>query len=78
MKFLHALGFVGRRDAKRLAALDKFIEILDRTEESDNGRVFHPVTVGCCRALWMEELNAVLMQMKGVSSHGLILQRRRA
>lgn len=41
-----------------------FFEFLDRTDESENGRVFHPVSIGCCRAAWMEPLDKLLKEMK--------------
>lgn len=44
--------------------LGEFISYLDYTEESDSGRVFHPVTIGSCRALMTEPLGAVLKEMR--------------
>jgi hypothetical protein len=37
---------------------------LDYQEESDNGKMFHPVTISCCRALMTQPLNELLDEMK--------------
>ena len=42
----------------------QFFDYLDRTEESDEGRVFHPVTFVCCRAAWTDDINRILARMK--------------
>ena len=39
-------------------------ELLDRTEETDDGRVFHPNRISSCRALDAEKLHQVLVQLK--------------
>jgi hypothetical protein len=39
-------------------------ELLDRTEESDEGRVFRPVQISCCRALDADKLEQVLKELK--------------
>lgn len=41
-----------------------FKDYLDVTEESDNGKLFHPVQVSCCRAMMTEPLNDLLVKMK--------------
>jgi len=41
---------------------------LDKEEESDSGRVFHPVHISCCRAAYTEKLDAILKRMKELSS----------
>jgi len=38
--------------------------LLDRTEETDEGRVFHPNRISSCRALDAEKLNQVLVELK--------------
>ncbi len=48
-------------------AVKHFFDILNRTEESDSGRVFHPVTINCCRVMWIEDLNKTLKQMAELS-----------
>jgi hypothetical protein len=48
--------------ARRLAA--ELFGYLDREEESDEGRAFHPVSFGCCRAMWMEDLNRIMRELK--------------
>ena len=49
---------------KRLEALDRFLEILDRIEESENGVVFHPVQISCCRTSWLDELDSIMRALK--------------
>jgi hypothetical protein len=41
-----------------------FFEILDQTEESDNGRIFHPVQISSVRVLETEKMREVLSKMK--------------
>lgn len=41
-----------------------FFTFLDYTEETDSGRVFHPIAVSCCRALMIEPLGACLNNLK--------------
>jgi hypothetical protein len=56
--------------AARLARLtDKelikeLLSYLDYEEESDSGRVFHPVTISSCRVMAMEPLDMLLTQMR--------------
>lgn len=40
--------------------------LLDITEETDDGRVFHPNQISSCRALDAEKLNQVLKELKNV------------
>jgi len=44
-----------------------FTKYLNHVEESDSGREFNPVTVGCCRALMLEPLNELLERMRVLS-----------
>lgn len=44
----------------------EFFSYLDYTEESDSGRVFHPVTLSCCRALMTPKVNECLQKMKSL------------
>lgn len=37
---------------------------LDYTEESDSGRIFHPVTIGSCRVTLTQSLALVLDELK--------------
>ena len=39
-------------------------ELLDKIEETDEGRVFHPNRISSCRALDAEKLNQVLVELK--------------
>jgi hypothetical protein len=40
--------------------------LLDRTEETDDGRVFRPNRISSCRALDAEKLEQVLKELKNV------------
>jgi hypothetical protein len=44
-----------------------FEKYLNHVEESDNGRLFNPVTIGCCRALMVQPLGELLEQMRVLS-----------
>ena len=46
----------------------EFFKILDSQEESEEGRMFHPVTIKCCRAMMIEPLNKLLDRMKELSN----------
>jgi len=44
-----------------------FTKYLNHVEESDSGREFNHVTIGCCRALMLEPLNELLERMRVLS-----------
>ena len=44
-----------------------FEKYLNRVEESDGGKEFSPVTIGCCRAHMLEPLNKLLDKMAKLS-----------
>jgi 3'-phosphoadenosine 5'-phosphosulfate sulfotransferase (PAPS reductase)/FAD synthetase len=44
----------------------KLFYYLDYQEESDGGRMFHPVTISCCRALMTQPLNELLDEMRTI------------
>lgn len=46
-----------------------FDDYLDIVEESDEGRLFHPIHVSCCRAMKTEPLNKLLRQMKELANN---------
>jgi len=46
----------------------EFFTYLDYTEESDNGKMFHPIAISCCRVMKIEPLNNLLDEMKALSS----------
>jgi len=56
-------------DALELQKLVKefFEKYLNRVEESDEGREFSPITLGCCRAAMLEPLNNLLDRMAKLS-----------
>jgi len=42
----------------------KLFDMLDTTEESENGRLFHPIKISCCRAMMIEPLDQLLDEIK--------------
>jgi len=44
-----------------------FEKYLNRVEESDEGKEFNPITIGCCRAHMLEPLNNLLDKMAELS-----------
>jgi 3'-phosphoadenosine 5'-phosphosulfate sulfotransferase (PAPS reductase)/FAD synthetase len=44
-----------------------FNAYLNKVEESEGGREFHPVTISCCRSLVVEPLNKLLDKMRELS-----------
>jgi DNA-directed RNA polymerase subunit N (RpoN/RPB10) len=49
------------------AVKEFFNKYLNRVEESDSGRVFHPITVSCCRAMMIQPLGELLERMRVLS-----------
>ena len=47
----------------------EFLRYLEMTEESDSGKVFHPVYISSCRVLVTERVNNLLNKMKELSSN---------
>lgn len=48
----------------------ELFRLLDITEETDDGRVFHPNRISSCRALDAEKLNQVLVELKRTMENG--------
>jgi len=44
----------------------EFITYLDYTEETDSGREFHPIEIGCVRVLMAQPLNEVLKRLRKI------------
>lgn len=44
-----------------------FTDYLDYTEESDSGKIFHPIEISCCRATKVKDLENLLDTMKELS-----------
>ena len=42
----------------------ELFELLDRKEETDDGRVFRPNQISSCRAMDAERLNSILVALK--------------
>jgi len=51
----------------RLAVKELFEKYLNVIEESDSGRLFHPTTIGTCRAMKVEPLNNLLEKLRVLS-----------
>jgi len=49
----------------------EFFAMLDHQEESDEGRLFHPVTISCSRAMMIEPMKKLLDRMKELSNERL-------
>ncbi len=57
-----------KRDAELRVCVKEFFEkYLNRTEESDGGKMFNPIVVSCCRAMMTEPLNNLLAKMSELS-----------
>jgi hypothetical protein len=52
--------------AEMKVLIEQLFVLLDRTEETDDGRVFHPNTIQSCRALDAEKMGQVLGKLKTV------------
>jgi hypothetical protein len=56
------------RDAElRVCVKEFFDKYLNHTEESDSGKMFHPVVISCCRAMETEPLCNLLDKMSELS-----------
>ena len=44
-----------------------FDDYLNVVEESDSGRLFHPITISCSRAFKLEPLEKLLLNMQRLS-----------
>ena len=56
------------RDSElRVCVKEFFDKYLNRTEESDGGKMFNPIVVSCCRAMMTEPLNNLLAKMSELS-----------
>ncbi len=51
----------------RLCVKEFFEKYLNRTEESDGGKMFNPIVVSCCRVMMTEPLNNLLARMAELS-----------
>lgn len=46
--------------------IKEFFGYLDYTEESDSGRIFHPITISCCRVMMHDKVDLCLKRMKEI------------
>ena len=53
--------------ALRVCVKEFFEKYLNRTEESDGGKMFNPIVVSCCRVMMQEPLNNLLAKMSELS-----------
>jgi hypothetical protein len=51
----------------RLCVKEFFEKYLNYAEESDSGKMFHPITVSCCRVMMMQPLSNLLHEMRELS-----------
>ncbi len=51
-------------DMQDYELIEEFLSYLDYTDETDSGTVFHPVTIGSCRAMIGVALEQVLKEMR--------------
>lgn len=59
-------------DMVRLKKLVKeFLDILDTTEESDSGTVFHPVYISSCRVMKTKMVGEILNELKELTREGV-------
>lgn len=64
-KELEADLATAREDAEKLrTAANEVFRYLDIVEESDEGREFHPISFGCCRAMMVEPFSKALEHLK--------------
>ena len=42
----------------------EYLSFIDATDESESGNVFHPISFGCCRVLWIEPFGMVMKRMR--------------
>lgn len=52
--------------ARAVEGIREFFALLDKVEQSDSGREFHPNTVSSCRVNDMPKIEAALEKMRGV------------
>ena len=53
-----------KRDAELRVCVKEFFEkYLNHAEESDSGKMFHPITVSCCRVMMMQPVSDLLHKM---------------
>jgi hypothetical protein len=54
-------------DELRQCVYEFFTEYLNLVEESESGRMFNPITIGCCRATMFKPLDKLLDRMRELS-----------
>jgi glutamyl-tRNA reductase len=52
-----------RDEELRVCVKEFFEKYLNHAEESDSGKMFHPITVSCCRVMMMKPLSNLLHKM---------------
>jgi hypothetical protein len=51
--------------------LKQMFELLDRTEESDSGATFKPITISCCRAIDGLQFENILIELKNLMKENI-------
>jgi len=70
-RYHYDVEYVRADRIEKLETLIKdFFTLLDITEETDEGRVFHPNRISSCRALDAEKLDQVLTELKRTIENG--------
>lgn len=54
-------------DELRQLVYEFFTNYLNLVEESESGRLFNPITIGCCRVMMLEPLDRLLDRMRELS-----------
>lgn len=55
-------------NARLKECVKEFFELyLNRVEESDSGKLFHPIHVSCCRAALLTPLDKLLDEMRDLA-----------
>ena len=57
----------GEHDELRQCVYELFTKYLNLVEESESGRMFNPITIGCCRVMLLEPLDKLLDRMRKLS-----------
>jgi len=58
-----------RPDTALADKVKEFFDWLDKTDETESGREFNPISIGCYRAAWTEPFGEVLEDMKKLSNY---------
>lgn len=54
-------------DRLKEAVKELFDKYLNRVEESDSGYLFNPISIGCCRVMFLDPLNNLIEEIRDLS-----------